>query len=152
MGVLMMIYGIRILDKEDSVVIVDLPDILSEIADGDKYNWSILFLYATGNLGEGKSIPEFENQIRNSKNGVHINWENLVVLAKNFFQIKDITLLGCIRKDLLKRYETDDEMYETCDIVIEMFDYSYWEVYAKDKSLIERLIKKFKNVEWLKKP
>lgn len=65
-------------------------------------------------------------------------------VAKKFFQIKDITLLGCIKKDLLKRYETDEEMCEACDIVIVMFDSSYWEVFAKDKGLIERWAKKFK--------
>jgi hypothetical protein len=151
MGVLIMTYGIRILDKKNSIVIVDLPDILSEIQDGDQYYWSILYLYAVGNLGEGKSIPEFEDQVRNSENGFLLNWKELNLLAKRFFQIKDITLLGCIRKDLVKRYETDEKMYEICDIVIEMFDYSYWDVYCKDKNLIEKLTKKFKDVEWLTK-
>ena len=40
-------------------------------------------------------------------------------------------------------------MYETCDISIMMFDGGYWEVFSKDASLIERLSKKFKEVEFL---
>ena len=70
-------------------------------------------------------------------------------LAKKFKQIVDIVLVGCINKDLIKRYDTDEEMYEACDSVIVMFDSSYWEVFTKDKSLIERWAKKFNKVEWL---
>ena len=64
-----MTYGIRILDKENRCVIVNLPDVLAEIQDGDHYHWSILFLGCMGNLGEGKSVPVFEDQIRKSERG-----------------------------------------------------------------------------------
>jgi hypothetical protein len=39
------------------ISIYELPDILKEIQNGNLLNWSILYLYATGHLGEGKSIP-----------------------------------------------------------------------------------------------
>ena len=52
--------GIRILDKINNTVSVELSDILHEIPDGDSFYWSILYLYATGNLGEEQSIPDFE--------------------------------------------------------------------------------------------
>jgi hypothetical protein len=50
---------------------------------------------------------------------------------------------------LLHRYDTDQEMYETCDIVIQMIDSSYWENFSKDEDLINRFAKKFMQVEFL---
>lgn len=151
-----MSYGIRISDERNGVVSVSLLDILKEIQEGDKFYWSILFLDSIFNAGEAQSLPEkslpkFESQIFESERGFFLNWTALNTLAKKFFQIRGITLLGCLNADFIKRYETDREMHEACDIVIEMFDYSYWEVYSKNKSLIEDLAKKCKDVEWLVK-
>jgi hypothetical protein len=140
--------GIRITDKDDSVVTVELLDILQEIHQGSVFYWSILLLDSSGDLGEGHSIPEFEKEIYDSKNGYFISWKELNELAKKFYQIYDITLIACSNKDLLKRYANDLEMYEKCDIVIEMVDCGYWEVFSKDENLIKRLSLKFKKIEF----
>lgn len=55
--------GIRILDKKNNIVSVELLDILSEISEGNSFCWSILYLYATGHLSEHKSMPAFEEEI-----------------------------------------------------------------------------------------
>ncbi len=144
-----MTYGIRILDKENRFVTVELRDILPEIYNGNELYWSILYLYSIGDLSGGKLIPISEDDITNSEKGFFLSWENLNLVAKNFEQIYDLVLIGCYNKDVIKRYNTDEEMYEACDIVIVMFDSSYWELFAKDKGLIERWAKKFKDVEWL---
>lgn len=141
--------GIRILDKKGRIVAVELPDILQEINDGNQLLWSILYLYTTGNLGEGKSIPEFEKQIRDSEKGYFISWKDLNDLSHKFWDLMDIIIIGCTEERLLKRYENDQEMYETCDIVIEMVDSGYWEVFSKDESLIQRLATKFKDIKFL---
>src|SRR5215213_768792 len=106
--------GIRISDNINDVVSVTLIDILKEIKNGNSMNWAILFLYATGNLGEGRSLPEFERMIREAPKGIEINWLNLNQLAEKFFQIIDITLLGCTEKNLIHRYDVEQEMYESC--------------------------------------
>ncbi|MBI5346279.1 MAG: hypothetical protein HZB76_03975 [Chlamydiae bacterium] len=141
--------GIRILDKNNRIVSVELPDILKEIQNGDLFHWSILFLEATGHLGEGRSIPIFEKQIYDSEKGLFITWNELNLLSGKFHQVIDIILIGCKDKNLLRRYDNDQEMYETCDIVIEMFDSCYWEVFSKDKDLINRLAAKFKDIKFL---
>lgn len=142
--------GIRIEDcKENGVISVQLTDILEEIYDGDLFYWSILYLYSVGHLGEGKSLPEFEKQIFDSENGFFISWMELNALAKKFYQVYDITLIACSNKEFLKRYTNDLEMYETCDICIEMVDSSYWEVFSKNENLIARLAAKFKNIKFL---
>src|SRR6202035_4480761 len=105
--------GIRIADKIRRVVCVTLPEILAEVQEGERLYWSILYLESMGHLGEGRSIPEFEKQIRKSERGFFITWEDLNILAKKFWEIVDIILLGCKDKELLHRYEVDREMYET---------------------------------------
>jgi len=141
--------GIRILDKKNRVVTTTIFDILDEIHDGNLFYWSILFLRATGNLGEGLSIPIFQKQIRDSVNGLLITWNELNLLSKKFYQIIDITLIGCKDVNLLHRYENDQVMYETCDFVIEMIDSNYWEVFSKDEKLINKLAAKFKDIKFL---
>ena len=141
--------GIRILDKKDRVVIVKLSDILNEINDGDCYVWSILYLQTTGDLGPGKSIPEFEDQIIESEKGLLIKWNELEELSQKFDVLMDILLIASMKKDVLKRYENDQEMYETCDIVIELVDSGYWEIFSKDDHLIDRLASKFKDIKFL---
>jgi hypothetical protein len=44
----MKIKGIRILDKKNNIISVELPEILEQINDGDSFFWSVLYLYATG--------------------------------------------------------------------------------------------------------
>jgi hypothetical protein len=149
----MKIQGIRIQDKKmlgkTRVVSVELKDILEEVHDDNKLYWSILFLEAIGNLGEGKSLPAFEKQIDQLEIGLLINWEDLKVLANKFQQIIDLRLIAGNNQEVLKRYENDEELYQRCDIVIEMNDSSYWEVFSKDKSFIQRLGDKFKDIVFL---
>ena len=146
----MKVKGIRILDKKNGIVSVNLSDVLEAVPHGNIFHWSILFLYASGHLGEGKSIPAFEKQIYDSEKGFFIDWNDLNMLSKKFYQIIDITLIGCKNKNLLHRYDTDQKMHETCDIVIEMIDSNYWEVFSKDEELINCLTHKFKEIKFLK--
>lgn len=144
-----MIKGIRILDKKNRIVSVELPDILIEISNTNSFYWSILYLDATGDLGEGKSIPEFEQQIIESEKGFFLTWRELIDLSNKFWDLMDIIIIGSREKENLHRYENDQAMYETCDIVIEMVDSGYWEVFSKEEKLINKLASKFKEIKFL---
>jgi hypothetical protein len=142
--------GIRILDNENKAVSVELSDILEEIPNGDGFCWSILCLEGKGHLHNNQSLLALENQINDSKDGFSISWIDLNMLCKKLYEIIDITILGCKNKSFLHRYEHDREMCEACDIVIDMIDSSYWEVFSKDEHLIGRLASKFKHIQFLK--
>ena len=141
--------GIRILDHENNTVSVALSDILNEIRVPEAFQWSILYLSATGNLGEGISMSALQEKINKSNKGLLIDWDELNLLAKKFFQIIDITIISCVNVSYLHRDATDQEMYEKCNTVIEMIDSGYWEVFSKDNDLIERLASKFKQIKFL---
>jgi hypothetical protein len=141
--------GIRILDGEDNVLRVKLSDILEEISNENSICWSLLFLDGTPAPGHGKFLSEYENRINNSEHGLRTSWEDLKAITPKFFQMFEITILGCKNANLLRRYSTEEEMYKTCDIVIELIDCAFWEVHSKDQALIERLRQKFNEVKLL---
>ena len=141
--------GIRILDKHKHIVSVELPDIISEITNGGSFYWSILYLDAMGDLGEGKSIPIFQQQIEDSDKGVFVTWEYINLLAVQLYELMDLTLIGSKNQSLLHRYPNEKKMYASCDIVIEMIDSSYWKVFSKDAAFIHKLAAKFKETELL---
>ena len=141
--------GIRILDKQGRIVSVDMPDILMEVDNGDYFYWSILSIDGNGYLRIDQEFLDLIENIRNSPNGVVVTWEELNMFSKSFEQIIDSIIIGCKDKSLLHRYEEDQEMYETCDFVINMFDSSFWEVFSKDDQFINKLTSKFKDIELL---
>lgn len=57
--------------------------------------------------------------------------------------------MGCTNEQDLIRYVDDQDKYENCDIYLEMVDTTFWLVFSKDESLIDRLAAKFKEVELL---
>jgi hypothetical protein len=98
MEILMESKGIRILDKKNRVVCVKLKDILEEIINGNSLYWSILSFYGSGRLSNGKSIPVFEEEIDKSEKGFFVSWDELNVLAGDFWEIEDILIIGCKKK------------------------------------------------------
>jgi hypothetical protein len=142
-------YGIRISDGKGDVLSVTLSDILKGIDRDPSFRWCILFLDGTPQPGKGQFLTEYENKINDSKNGLLISWEDLNDLSKKFFQMFEIIVLGCKDISLLHRYEEEKEMHKMCDIVIQLIDCAFWEVYTKEIKIVEKLKKTFKEVEFL---
>ena|ERR1700722_3926879 len=139
--------GIRIFDKKKEKALIGLSEILEIIKNGAAFNWSILFLDGMPNREYAKEIVVYEREINSSLNGKIIDWENLKLLNARFFQIYETIILGCKDTKLLHRYEDENEMYRICDIVIELIDCAFWEVYSKDKNLIQTIKHQFNEVE-----
>lgn len=141
--------GIIIEDVENGSISVQLPSILEEIEKGDSYHWSILSIWALGDIGDftiyGFHQQDFEEEIRNTKDGFHMSWEQLNLFSSKPYQIVDTIILGSKDASFLKRYE-NEEMYKNCDIVIEMFDGQFWKVFSKENKLIDRFANKFNKI------
>lgn len=147
MTVLMKTTGIRILDSKDHILNVTLGDILQEVKRNNAYLWSLLFLDGISSKNEGNRLKQFENEINSSENGVLIDWKELTHLSDRFYQMYETILLGSKDPQLLRRYQTEAQMYQSCDIVIELIDCAFWEVHSKDSEFINRLKRKFKETE-----
>lgn len=83
-----------------------------------------------------------------SENGLFVSWKELNEIANKIDQLLSIIIVASRDSKNLHRYEDDQEMYETCDIVIEMIDSYFWEVFSKDYEFIDRLATKFKEIEF----
>ena len=86
---------------------------------------------------------------KTSDKGTVISWKELYQINEQFKQVIWITIIGSRDKKDLHYYDDDVEMHETCDIVIEVIDGSYCEVFSHDHSFINRLAKYYKDVELL---
>lgn len=157
----MKIKGIEIkVVQDENVFFVRLEDILNEIKDGEDFDWSLLFFYGSGHLADGKTIPNFIEEVNHSERGIFIDWEDLNALATRFDQVIDLLIIGSKTKDKIGRYKNDQDMYESCDFSIELIDGGFWIIFSYDLNFIDKLSKKFIKTklldsnfqdEWLKK-
>lgn len=140
--------GIRISDTKNGKCIPFL-EILENIDDGNEFKWAALWLDVTPKKNEGKYIIDLERKINESENGLFFSFNELKELSNKFFQEIELTIIGSTLKENLHRYKEDRNMYEMCDVVIEMIDGGFWEIFSKNKNLISRLNEKYQNTEIL---
>ncbi len=142
-------HGIRISDTANNVLTVSLSDILEEISSSSLLQWSILFVDGTLKSKQGKSLNEYEAIINKSENGLRISLNELKLISDSFCQMYETIVLGCKDVNLLRRYKSEKEMYLACDVVIDLIDCVFWEVYSKDLDFIQKLKGKFKDTEMI---
>lgn len=87
--------------------------------------------------------------MHSSRRGFRCNFEFLVEFSEKIFQEIEVLIVGCKIKQHLHRYEDDQKMYETCDIVIEMIDGGCWEIFSKNLSWIDQTAERYNEVELL---
>ena len=132
-----MVYRLEIHDSND-ILSVKLSDLLSSIHLVNDYKWKILWLNAVGN-----NVLEFENKINSSKDGYSTNINELFKIDKDLNQINEILIIGDKNSLILKKYEWDEDMYNSCAVCIELVDSSYWQINSSDELFVNDLIKKF---------
>ena len=140
--------GIRISDLKEGKCIL-LSEILVNIPCQNQLNWGVLDSDVNPVKGKEEFIISMEREINKKIHCFNIKFDELILFSEGIYQEIDLTVIGCVNKNHLHQYLSDIEMYETCDVVIEMIDGGYWEVFSKDASLIDRLSKKFKDVAFL---
>jgi len=111
----------------------------------------LLSLWATGDLGKGKSIPDFERMIDKSPKGFLLSFDELKQLSGCFDQVIDTLIIGCSSIENVTRYDSDQKMFDACDIVIEMDDSTSWIIHAHDQNQIIRIAAKLINTEIVEK-
>lgn len=134
--------GIRIYVKGNGDGDVLFPDIFQEVQNGESLYWSIQFLDGWRRVGSGK-VYVCSDQINKSEVGLTVGWNDLKNFTSDLFELEEVGVIGCKDEKLLKRYQDDRVMFETCDVSVVLVDSVYWEVFSKDESLILRLAGKF---------
>ena len=143
-----MAHMIEIKDNSAGLLTVTLPMILNDIGEkGANFNWSFLYLSATGNLGENLSMVDFEKSILDSPSGFCLDWWKLNDISHKFDQVFDALIVASINKESIRKYADEDELYLNYVVVLDLFDGAYWRVYAADESIIESLSAKFSDIK-----
>lgn len=140
--------GIRISDIKDGKCI-PLSDLLETIQDEKQFFWAWLWLDVTPLESKGQYVIELQKKINQSKDGLLVTFESILEISEAIFQEIDLTIISCKMEENIHRYKEDKEMYKTCDIVIEMIDGGFWEIFSKNLTWINQLSKKFQNIEFL---
>ena len=140
--------GIRISDVREGKCI-PLSELLTSVPDATSLHWGLLWLDASSVKGEGQNINDLGRQVNQSENGLILDFDFLFDIARKIYQEIDVLIIGCLDPRDLRRYKEDKEMYESCDVVLEMIDGGFWEVFSKNASWLEGLSRKYKNIEIL---
>ncbi len=131
--------SIKIDGDNSSILSVSIIDILNCIDDQEGLNWGLFWLEASGELPGDMSMVDFEKEINHSQEGKVITWEELKDLGERFYQIIDLLLIGDEQSFNIKRYESDDQMYGSCDYTIELIDSSYWIIHSTKMNSLRRM-------------
>ena len=127
---------------------VTLFELLKNIQHyGDKFTWSIYELDATGNLGEGCSLPELEDKIDSLESGFIMCWNDLLVMSSKLSQVINLILIASNVNQAFEKYEDSNDWRKKYPIIVEIVDGDYWEVYSSNENLIDSLEKKYKDTE-----
>ena len=145
---------IEIRDKDtQGVLVVELSDLLELLAaEGPLLAWAILDLYATGDLGDDRSMLDLERQIAESPTGLRLSWDELGALASAFTQVIDGVFVGCRDAASIPPLHSKAELYARCEIVLEAVDSTLWAVYARDDRVLRRLRGAFHDIQMVPVP
>lgn len=117
------------------------------LINGSKLNWALLWLDVMPKREYGEYIIDLEPKINKSPNGLSCSWDFLLELAPKFYQEIDLLMIGSKSIQNLHRYKDAQEMYETCDLVVQMIDGGFWEIFSSDPQLIAKLKTQFQETE-----
>lgn len=127
--------GIRIHTNDPDVLLT----VLELLPETTGLRW---FIFEVDGVSIGHpdipTITEMISEVENTKYGYEISAYQLNQLPGYFAEIWWLTIIG--QKELLVSKHTDEQTtYAQADIVIDMFDGSYWDVYSKDHAYIAAL-------------
>lgn len=142
-------HGIRVSDSKDNVLNVNISDILKLIENGNDLKWCILFLDGTPKPEKANIVNNYKKKINGSKEGLKLKWNDICFIGDQLFQIYEIIILASKNQACLYHYASDQEMYQSCDIVIELIDCAFWQIFSKNKDLINAIKGNFKKTELL---
>jgi hypothetical protein len=100
---------------------------------------------ATGDLGAGRNILDLEQEIQRSPKGLLVSWNELVQLARAFFQVFNAVIVGCRDVTAIPELHPEGDLYQSSEIVLEVIDSSLWRVYAMNRIIG---LKKTKQSRW----
>jgi len=138
--------SIKIDGSDNEILSVTLNDVLYCLEEGEKKKWGLLWLDAVVVSGEKGSLIEKDSEINKSKTAWIISWKELIKLSSQIYQSINLLIIGDNYISNIKKYSTDENMYENCGYTIELIDSSYWIIHSDDENFIKICFEKLDGV------
>jgi hypothetical protein len=122
----MMKTEIKKMFREDGTL-VQLIDFLKQLPEND-WVWSFLEFDGIGIAPNNLSMNEFEELIRADATGFKMNWHELLQFAESIQQTINCLLVAVKEINDLQAAELDADNFSSCEIVIQAFDSTEWEL------------------------
>lgn len=136
-------YGIRLYGHDDFVLDVDLPLILAEVSQGEKYHWGVnSFEGMPKKEVDEQTLEKFKLLSESEDQTVRMTWKELNDFAASMHQIYDGYFFASQDEALVSTLQEGESLYSSYDILINMIDSSFCDVFTVDVNLIKRLAKK----------
>jgi hypothetical protein len=125
---------------------LNLLDVLNSLEDdAQDLVWVMTELQAVGDISAvwPSGLVDLETQVVTSPKGVQFSWAQLYEFASCIEQVIDLSLAAYKSVDVIPeadREALDGMKYLDCPIWVEMFDSTYWQVYAANINVLHRLI------------
>lgn len=135
---------IKVTDVDGKFLSITLSHVLDLIGDID-LKWSVLTCSGGGSDDNDPLVNHVEN-LGSSPTGAVVTRDQLYELDKKYAQIFDVVLIGCHDQSNLKNYDyldVETEMYECCNVVLWLFDCSYWIIYVQNDVLFNSIAEHF---------
>lgn len=102
-----------------------------------KLNWRLLFIHGT--YHDDQMLP-LEKQAYEAEYGVSISFLEVKKLLSRINDLKDLLMLGNIDNNtFVRKSDEDDLIFNSTDVIIELFDSSYWTIAANKTEFIEKV-------------
>jgi hypothetical protein len=107
--------------------------------------WVITEFEAIGDISAvwPAGVVDLGAQVIESPRGIQFSWAQLYQLASGIQQVLDLSLAAYTAVDRIPKADRDamnGMNYPDCSIWVEMFDCTYWQVYAANPKILHRLI------------
>lgn len=124
---------------KSKILEISLIDILNTIEGlTHELNWSLLWIESTTS-DKNFNMLEFEELINNSERGKMYNIQELHSFFSTIDDITELLLIADFSPEKLKRYQSDEEMYSTCFLCIELLDSSFWQIHSLSTTILNKL-------------
>ena len=139
--------ALRFGSKDSSgVLLEELVEVLEALPPSAvDLNWWLLDFDGVGDITEtGRTLMQLVRTVAEARVGISVTWEELLQIASNLDQIYEIVLFGAeAAEEPSARTLSLEELAKDGEVVVQLIDCRFWEIAAKERSVIEHVRERF---------
>lgn len=129
---------LEILPSDRSISLEDICTLLDpEAADQHWYILELEGIAPSGVLGRG--MVTLEEEIVGQASGLALDWQGIRQLAREMSDIWNLLVVGCPHEPSISRTASREELYESCDFVVERIESAEWLIFCRSSLVFARV-------------